>query len=173
VTGGSLGAAHLNQVLAAALTPLLDAGLQIIHLTGVGKAEPALRQLAKTRPSYQIHEYFENIAVAYQAADLALCRAGAGMVAELSAVGLPSILVPLPHGNGEQMANAQPLSQAGGALVIADQALTAQWLVDQVCKLINDATALPKMAEAAERCGSRNGAERLADLVETVVARGK
>ena len=63
--------------------------------------------------------YVDRMDLAYAAADFALCRGGAMTCAELTAVGLPAVYVPLPHGNGEQRLNAMPIEQAGGGLIVA------------------------------------------------------
>ena len=73
-------------------------------------------------------DYLERMDLAYAAADLALCRAGAVTVAELSAVGLPAAFVPLPIGNGEQRRNALPVIEAGGGLLVEDADLDATWI---------------------------------------------
>ena len=68
--------------------------------------------------------YLDRMDLAYAAADLAICRSGAMTVAEVSAVGLPAVYVPLPIGNGEQRLNALPVVNAGGGLLVADADLT-------------------------------------------------
>ncbi len=68
--------------------------------------------------------YLDRMDLAYSAADLVICRSGAMTVAEVSAVGLPAIYVPLPIGNGEQRLNALPVVNAGGGMIVADADLT-------------------------------------------------
>ena len=68
--------------------------------------------------------------LAYAAADAVLCRAGSNTVTEVSGVGLPAIYVPLPIGNGEQALNARPVVDAGGGLMVADAALTPEWVTE-------------------------------------------
>ena len=98
--------------------------------------------------------------LALAAADVALCRAGAMTVAELSAVGLPAAYVPLPIGNGEQRLNAAPVVAAGGALEVADADLSPEWLADTLVPLLTDPERVAAMARAAAR-----GGERDADVV--------
>ena len=81
---------------------------------------------------YVVVPYLDRMELAYAAADLALCRAGAITCAELAAVGLPAVYVPLPHGNGEQRLNATPVVAAGGGLLVDDADLTAAWVGDHV-----------------------------------------
>ena len=87
-------------------------------------------------------DYLERMDLAYAAADLALCRAGAVTVAELSAVGLPAAFVPLPIGNGEQRRNALPVVEAGGGLLVEDADLDATWIETHLVPLLTDPAAL-------------------------------
>jgi UDP-N-acetylglucosamine--N-acetylmuramyl-(pentapeptide) pyrophosphoryl-undecaprenol N-acetylglucosamine transferase len=103
--------------------------------------------------------------LALAAADLAICRAGAMTVAELSAVGLPALYVPLPHGNGEQALNARPVVQAGGALLVADAELTPATVIDQVVKVLTDPRRLAEMSAAARVAGHPDADEVLARIV--------
>ena len=133
VTGGSLGAQSLNRAIASSAADLL-VHAQIIHLTGRGKISE-VRELVTAsagadvltgigpesagQGDYHTAEYLERIDLAFACADLVICRAGAGSVSELAALGLPAIYVPLPIGNGEQRFNAEPVVNAGGGLLVA------------------------------------------------------
>jgi UDP-N-acetylglucosamine--N-acetylmuramyl-(pentapeptide) pyrophosphoryl-undecaprenol N-acetylglucosamine transferase len=110
-------------------------------------------------------DYLERMDLAYAAADLALCRSGAVTVAELSAVGLPAVFVPLPIGNGEQRRNALPLVEAGAGLLVPDAELTPGWITEHVVPLLADASALSRLATAAARAGVPDADERLASIV--------
>ena len=90
--------------------------------------------------------------------------------AELAAVGLPAVYVPLPIGNGEQRLNAAPVVAAGGGLLIEDADFTPGALRGQVLPLASDPARLEAMARAASAYGVRDGAERLADLVRSAAA---
>jgi UDP-N-acetylglucosamine--N-acetylmuramyl-(pentapeptide) pyrophosphoryl-undecaprenol N-acetylglucosamine transferase len=110
-------------------------------------------------------DYLERMDLAYAAADLALCRAGAVTVAELSAVGLPAAFVPLPIGNGEQRRNALPVVEAGGGVLVEDAALTGEWIEAHLLPLLTDPSALANYARHAAAAGSPDADERLADIV--------
>ncbi len=165
VTGGSLGALRLNSAVAASLQALSGAGIQTLHITGKGK--PVLDDSGSpvTAPLYQQREYVDVMADVYAAADLLLCRSGAGTVSEVAAVGLPAIFVPLPIGNGEQARNAADLVAAQGAVLVDDAALDAGWIQSELIPLCLDAPLLARMGAAAAEHGIKDAAERMADMV--------
>jgi UDP-N-acetylglucosamine--N-acetylmuramyl-(pentapeptide) pyrophosphoryl-undecaprenol N-acetylglucosamine transferase len=96
---------------------------------------------------------------------LMVCRAGASSVTEAAAVGVPAIFVPLPIGNGEQDLNARPVVEAGGALLVADDAFTPQWVTDNVPALATDPARLDAMGAAASGLIPRDADEKLARMV--------
>ena len=101
VTGGSLGALSLNRAVSGAAAQILAAGAQVLHLTGKGKGDEVRETVAGVDPQrYQVREYLEQMELAYAVADLVVCRSGAGSVAELAALGIPAVYVPLPIGSG-------------------------------------------------------------------------
>ncbi|ASK66637.1 undecaprenyldiphospho-muramoylpentapeptide beta-N-acetylglucosaminyltransferase [Brachybacterium avium] len=166
VTGGSLGAQRLNAAVAEAARAFTDAGAQILHISGRGKADDLPRH-----EGYRAVEYVTAMEDAYAAADLALTRSGAGTVSELTAVGLPAVLVPLPIGNGEQALNGEQVVAAGGALMIADDELDAAYLTGQVLPLLQDRDRLRAMSEAARTFGITDAAEVMADVVTGIARR--
>jgi UDP-N-acetylglucosamine--N-acetylmuramyl-(pentapeptide) pyrophosphoryl-undecaprenol N-acetylglucosamine transferase len=103
--------------------------------------------------------------LAYAAADAVVCRAGSNTVTEVSGVGLPAIFVPLPIGNGEQAHNARPVVDAGGGLLVADAALTPEWVSATVPELLNDADRLAAMSAAAANLIPLDADEKLAEMV--------
>jgi UDP-N-acetylglucosamine--N-acetylmuramyl-(pentapeptide) pyrophosphoryl-undecaprenol N-acetylglucosamine transferase len=103
------------------------------------------------------------------AAHLIVSRSGASTVAELSAIGRPGILVPLPHAlDQDQLANAGVLAQAGGAIRIEQRDFTPERLASDLDRLAADPVRLAHMAQAAKSAGTIDAAERLADLVMRV-----
>ncbi len=110
VTGGSSGGAlSINRAITAALPALAAAGVQTLHITGVGKAVKDDDGGLLAAEGYRQVEYVDGMENVYAAADVLLARAGAGTVSEVAAVGVPAVFVPLPIGNGEQALNAAPL----------------------------------------------------------------
>lgn len=171
VTGGSLGAAQLNESFASSADALLSAGVQVLHLTGAGKVPAALadRPVAADGPRYVVREYCDRMDLAYAAADLVVCRAGANTVTEVTTVGLPAVYVPLPIGNGEQRRNATDVVNEGGGVVVDNDAVTPQWVTGELTRLALDAPRLEAMARAAASLGSATAADDMVRLVEEAV----
>ncbi|QYN32833.1 undecaprenyldiphospho-muramoylpentapeptide beta-N-acetylglucosaminyltransferase [Pseudonocardia sp. DSM 110487] len=163
VFGGSLGARTLNTAVAAALPELLRAGIAVLHAHGKG-GEPA-----PPARGYVGVPYIERMDLAYAAADAVLCRAGATTVAEVSAVGLPAVYVPLPHGNGEQSLNARPVVEAGGGVLVPDAELTGERVVAELVPLLRDPRLLADAGAAARSSGHADAADTLARMVLELV----
>jgi UDP-N-acetylglucosamine--N-acetylmuramyl-(pentapeptide) pyrophosphoryl-undecaprenol N-acetylglucosamine transferase len=147
ITGGSLGAAAINEACAAAHASFTAAGLQVLHVTGAGKGE-SVRAAAAGDPAYHVVDYVDGMENAYLAASLIVCRSGAGTVAEVTTVGLPAVYVPLPIGNGEQAKNAAGPVAAGGARLIDNSAFNEDFVRDAVVPLAADSAALAGMEAA-------------------------
>jgi UDP-N-acetylglucosamine--N-acetylmuramyl-(pentapeptide) pyrophosphoryl-undecaprenol N-acetylglucosamine transferase len=172
VFGGSQGAVSLNRAVSAAAAGLAAAGVAVLHAHGP-KNTLDLRAPAPGDPPYVAVPYLDRMDLAYAAADLAICRSGAMTVAEVSAVGLPAIYVPLPIGNGEQRLNALPVVDAGGGMVVADAALTPELVVEQVTGVLNDPDRLAAMTAAAARVGHRDAARQVAQAALDVAGRAR
>ena len=110
--------------------------------------------------------FFNDLPARMANAHLIVSRSGASTVAELSAIGRPAILVPLPHAlDQDQFVNAGVLAEAGGAIRLEQRDFTPQRLASEIEKLASGPAALAKMAAAAKSAGTQDAAERLADLV--------
>ncbi len=153
--GGSQGALALNQALYGALRILRARGaqLQVIHLTGVDHLPAALEEQANSFSSYRAIGFLERMEDAYAAADFVLARAGASTLAELTAVGLPSILVPYPYAGDHQQANAAVLARAGAAVSVDQAELTDEHLAGLIGAVALDPQRRKLMAERARRLG--------------------
>ncbi|MBA8823419.1 UDP-N-acetylglucosamine--N-acetylmuramyl-(pentapeptide) pyrophosphoryl-undecaprenol N-acetylglucosamine transferase [Saccharopolyspora lacisalsi] len=168
VFGGSQGAQTLNTAFSGAADALGRAGIGVLHAHGP-KNTLALREVPGA-PPYVAVPYLDRMDLAYAAADLVVCRSGAMTVAEVSAVGLPGVFVPLPHGNGEQALNAQPVVSAGGARLVPDAELTPQRVTDEVLPLAGDAHRLREMSRATLGTGHREADRVLAQITLEVAA---
>jgi UDP-N-acetylglucosamine--N-acetylmuramyl-(pentapeptide) pyrophosphoryl-undecaprenol N-acetylglucosamine transferase len=172
VFGGSQGAVSLNRAVSAAAADLAAAGVAVLHAHGP-KNTLELREPAHGDPPYVAVPYLDRMDLAYAAADLVICRSGAMTVAEVSAVGLPAIYVPLPIGNGEQRLNALPVVNAGGGMLVADAALTPGLVAQQVAGLLTDPARLAAMTAAAARVGHRDAARQVAQAALDIARRAR
>ncbi|OZM74503.1 undecaprenyldiphospho-muramoylpentapeptide beta-N-acetylglucosaminyltransferase [Amycolatopsis antarctica] len=166
--GGSQGARSINTAVSAAAGDFAAAGVGVLHAHG--PKNTVVVQEFPGRPAYVPVPYLDRMDLAYAAADVVLCRSGAMTAAEVSAVGLPAIFVPLPHGNGEQGVNAEPAIGAGAGIVIDDADLTASSIRDLVLPLVTDAGRVKTMGAAAVGLGHREADEVLAGIVLDAVA---
>ncbi len=168
VTGGSQGALHLDQVVAASLPVFAErSDLQLLVLTGPGReaevAGPAARVDAAR---VVVVPFLDRMELAYAAADLVVSRAGATTVAELAVCGLPSVLVPYPYATeNHQDANARELARIGAAVVVPDAELTPSLFARSVLDLMDDPERLASMAACARGWAKPDAAERFASLV--------
>jgi UDP-N-acetylglucosamine--N-acetylmuramyl-(pentapeptide) pyrophosphoryl-undecaprenol N-acetylglucosamine transferase len=172
VTGGSQGARSLNQAVAAAAGWMRSAGVQVLHIIGP-RSDVDVPPPGGEPPCVAL-PYLDRMDLAYAAADLAICRSGAMTVAEVSAVGLPAIYVPLPIGNGEQRLNALPVVNAGGGMLVADADLTPGLVAREAGGLLNDPARLAAMTAAAARVGHPDAARQVAQAALDIarLARG-
>jgi UDP-N-acetylglucosamine--N-acetylmuramyl-(pentapeptide) pyrophosphoryl-undecaprenol N-acetylglucosamine transferase len=175
VFGGSQGARSLNRAIVAAHGQWGDQDLQVLHATGRATHEPTATAWAKVRerddgPRVNVLDFIESMADAYAAADLVICRAGATSIAELTVLGIPSVLVPYPHATADhQTENARALERAGGAVVIPDDELDAESLLAACRPLLADADRLRRVADAARAFGRPDAASNVARLVTGLV----
>ncbi|GGC70953.1 undecaprenyldiphospho-muramoylpentapeptide beta-N-acetylglucosaminyltransferase [Hoyosella rhizosphaerae] len=169
VFGGSQGARSLNEAVSAAAGELAKAGIGVLHAHGPKNTITVSR--ANDGPAYMAVPYLSRMDLAYAAADAVVCRSGAMTVAEVSAVGLPAVYVPLPHGNGEQELNAKPVVAAGGGIIAHDSELTRDYIIDHVIPLLTNPGRLTEMSAAAAGAGHRSAAAEVAKIVMDV-ARG-
>lgn len=164
VTGGSLGAKKINDVIEESRELLSAAGVQILHIVG-GKSELApLKQKGYVRLAY-----CDRMDMAIDAADFAVSRAGASTVSEFSAVGLPALYLPYAVGNGEQAKNIRSVVAAGGAITIADSEFSREWVAGNLVPLLSTAKKIAEMRTNTLGQGVPDGTARLLALVKGVL----
>ncbi|MGF7123855.1 MULTISPECIES: undecaprenyldiphospho-muramoylpentapeptide beta-N-acetylglucosaminyltransferase [unclassified Rhodococcus (in: high G+C Gram-positive bacteria)] len=168
VFGGSQGARSLNEAVAGAAPQLAAAGISVLHAYG---PKNSVEVESHPEAPYVAVPYLTRMDLAYSAADAVICRSGAMTVAEVSAVGLPAVYVPLPHGNGEQELNARPVVAAGGGMIVPDAELTPHYVSETVVPLLADRARLEEMGRSAAGAGHRSAAATVAQIVVDV-ARG-
>jgi UDP-N-acetylglucosamine--N-acetylmuramyl-(pentapeptide) pyrophosphoryl-undecaprenol N-acetylglucosamine transferase len=172
VVGGSQGARVMADIVPGAIERLEPALWGRLVLTQQVREEDMTRVRAvydRLKIDAELAPFFSNLPARLASNHLVISRSGAGTVAELGAIGRPSILVPLPGSiDQDQFANAGVLVQAGGALRIAQADFTPDRLAAEVSALAAEPARLTAMAAAARTVGRLDAAERLADLVMKV-----
>ncbi len=169
--GGSLGAGRINRAIAEMVSSFWDVSLPLAvwHVVG-GRDWPGwTAALGHVRSGifYRAVEYEDRMSMAYIAADLAVCRAGAMTIAELAAFGLPALLVPLPGAPGDhQNHNARALVSAGAAELLEDTQCTGRRLAEEVSSLAGDSARLGAMGAAGQSLARLGAAEHIAGLLE-------
>jgi UDP-N-acetylglucosamine--N-acetylmuramyl-(pentapeptide) pyrophosphoryl-undecaprenol N-acetylglucosamine transferase len=176
VVGGSQGAEILNRLMPAALARVAAKGIafDVVHQAGKGRAGEVVTAYGKRGLSGDrafVHEFLDDMAAAYAAADLVVARAGAMSVAEVAAAGRPALLVPFAAAtHGHQEANGRALESLGAAVVVTEAEATEESLAAALAGLLEDPLRLLAMGEAARRSAAPDAASRLCDLLFEVEA---
>ncbi|WP_124061078.1 undecaprenyldiphospho-muramoylpentapeptide beta-N-acetylglucosaminyltransferase [Gordonibacter sp. Marseille-P4307] len=174
VTGGSLGARHVNGAVAALKDRLLsNPSLHVVHVTGPKELASVQKRLALTPEQVQrwhLFGYQSEMGKCMAAADAIVSRAGATSLAEIAARAIPAVLVPFPHATADhQTMNARSYVEAGCALLIADDEVDGPKFESAVCRLVEDGSMRASMTAAARNLNAADAASLLADEVERAV----
>jgi len=174
VFGGSQPVRRLNAAVAGALPRLVER-FHVVHVTGdYGYAEAVANQAQlppDVRDRYRPYRFLgEEMLAALAAADLVVGRAGSSTLAEVSALGVPMVVVPYPHAAGHQRANAEALVAAGAARLVEDEAFDSAALIEATA-LIDNAATRDRMAAAARSLSRPGAAEAVAELVMATAER--
>lgn len=168
VLGGSQGAQALNKLMLRELEGMKTRGIQIWHQTGSEEYEKIQQVYTEKYPEARVSAFIDDMQAAYRFADLVICRAGATTIAELTAAGKPSILVPFPYAtHNHQLKNARYLERAGAALVFQQSQLEELCLAAAVEDLLHMPERLAKMGRLARELGKPDAGAR---VVEELVA---
>jgi len=170
VVGGSLGAQTIND-LAIALARSPERAFDMVIVTGPRYHEATRTALDPLPEGVTLVDYEDRMPEAYAAADLALCRAGSSTLAELTAVGLGSVLVPSPNvTDNHQEGNARGLEAVGAARVVVERGLDLDAAVADIASLMAERDTLAAMGEAAGEQFKGDTAGTVADLIEACLA---
>jgi UDP-N-acetylglucosamine--N-acetylmuramyl-(pentapeptide) pyrophosphoryl-undecaprenol N-acetylglucosamine transferase len=172
VFGGSQGARIMADIVPPAVEKLEPRLQMRLHVTQQTREEdiPRVREIyARAQVKAEIAPFFNDLPARMAASHLVISRSGASTLAELSAIGRPAILVPLPHAlDQDQLVNAAVLERAGGAILLKQEAFTPDRVAVEIAALQSEPGRLVDMAKAARSVGRLDAAERLADLVMKV-----
>ena len=169
---GSLGAAHMNEVILSFFErEIADGRFRHIHSAG-RNYEQVGRQLRQrgvepaSYPELDLRPYIYDMPQVMRAADLVICRAGASTISELTALGVPAIMVPSPYvTNNHQEKNARILSDAGAAVLLREEECTGENMYAEACRILDDEQLQQSMGEEMAKLSVFDAAERIYDLL--------
>ena len=163
VYGGSRGALKINEVVTAYIKEKqLPAGVNLIYVTGEIYYREVVDNLKEVPERVTLYEYLQEMPAALASADLAVTRSGATTLAELTALGIPALLIPSPNVvDNHQYYNARLLSDAGAAVLIEEYEFDHHRLAEQIDCLFADTELLTEMSRNSKRMGIPDAAERL------------
>jgi UDP-N-acetylglucosamine--N-acetylmuramyl-(pentapeptide) pyrophosphoryl-undecaprenol N-acetylglucosamine transferase len=173
VFGGSQGSAFLNRSVPPVLARVASAipGLEILHQAGRGKAAEPVAAYQESGTAADVREYLFDMAGAYAWADFVIARSGAGTVSEIAAVGLPALFVPFAEAaDNHQVANARPLVERGGALLVEERDFDTDRVAGTVMTILRDDDGLDAMSAATATWACRDAKERIVRELVTMVA---
>lgn len=172
--GGSLGSRRINRAVSEAVAEWAGESIVVQHVVGSRgwtTDPPELAASIAAGVDYRPVEYEVDMPTVLCAADLVICRAGATTVAELTALGVPAILVPLPGSPGDhQTANARQVVAAGGAKMLAEEFLSGQALGLLLAEMLADDKALKVMSESSRSIGRPDAADKVVELIVEVLS---
>ncbi len=174
ITGGSQGSRTLNQAAYGSWSYFREnrVPVRFIHQTGTAAHAELAGKFAESGMEGQLAPFIDDMPAAFALADLVICRAGAGAVAELAAAGKPSILVPLPTAADQhQLRNAEAFQKAGAAMLVLDREMDGGRLFEEVEKLRTHPEMLHRMGERARTFAHPDAARRAANVLEEAIAR--
>lgn len=171
ITGGSQGARALNEAVIDALPELmkLDPPIQVVHQVGEKNWQECKQRVGAgiSHSRYFLKAYFDDLAIAYAATDLAVSRAGAMTIAELAVTGTPAIFVPYPYAaQDHQSHNARFIQSKGAAIVLPQTELSGERLCELIVSLITDEAKLKSMRDHMLALGSPTSAHILAQQIK-------
>ena len=174
VFGGSQGARYFSETVPGALAtvpPLLRSRLEVVQQCRAEDLDAVRAAYAASGIRAELETFFRDLPERLAESHLVIGRAGASSIAELTVIGRPSILVPLPHAlDNDQLQNASRLAESGGAWCIEQKDLSAERLGGEIARLIASPELLSQVAASAKAQGKPDAVERLADLVEELAA---
>lgn len=172
ITGGSQGALAINDVILRCLPKLepLSNELQIIHCTGEFGYEAAKAAYKQTNINAFVCSFLDDMGAAFSLADVIICRAGATTIAEITAVGIPAILIPYPHAaDNHQYWNAMELASNGGGYLLQQIDLTPEKIIELITDLLSNRERYDRMKTLNKGLGMPNAASRVVDNICRVI----
>lgn len=174
IFGGSRGARPINEAVVKSLSQFGRKSYQVLYITGDVHFDAVKREveLVGNPENVVIKPFVHNMPEVLAGIDLTVSRAGATTIAELTSLGIPSILIPSPYvTNNHQEKNARSLSDRGAAKLLLEKDLTSEVLIEEIDKILNDSSSLASMKESAKDLGVRDAAKRLYRVMEELTVK--
>lgn len=173
IFGGSRGSLRMNESFVEAIDAFEEKDYQVVMVTGqvhYDKINNLITSLKKTLQNITVLPYINNMVQMFQNTDLVVCRSGATTLIELTALGLPSVLIPSPYvTENHQEANAMSLVERDAATMILEKDLDGERLVAEIDAIMNDANKREKMAENSKALGITDASTRLETIIHSLV----
>ena len=160
--GGGTGSLFINNLIISSLPELLNF-CQVIHITGAGKSVPAIA-LKEKQEHYHAFEFVVNeLPNIFAAADIVICRAGIGTLTELSALGKPAVVIPIP--DSQQELNVEYFKHYKAIISLSQRELSAQSFIEEIRELIGDRESLKFLHTQIQKLSFPNSRERMRDII--------
>ena len=168
IMGGSQGAVRINELVAKSLPKFVEAGIQVLHITGPHDYEKMTEVFLANRQAGTVADFLNEVQHAYTVADLAICRAGASSSVELAYFGVPAIMIPYPYAaDDHQTANAAIFSAPGAAEMWKQSELSEETFADQIIDLVDDSLRLSRMKATMQQLARPDASNEVCDAILT------
>ena len=172
ISGGSRGAAPINDAFISEIAKYEKADFEVVFVTGSAHYERIIAQIEgfKSLKNVQVRPFIDKMPQFLVSADLFVGRSGSTFLSEITALGVPSILIPSPYvTENHQEFNARSVTDHGGGVLILEQDLTGEHLFLEISKILHDSVRLKSMSSAAKALGIPDAADRLIAIVNDLV----
>ncbi|MGY3724573.1 UDP-N-acetylglucosamine-N-acetylmuramylpentapeptide N-acetylglucosamine transferase [Granulicatella balaenopterae] len=173
IFGGSRGAEKINQTIVDIYQDFADKPYQVVAVTGAGhydKINKLITEQEKLLPQVHLFPYIKDMPNLFQFSDVVVCRSGATTLTELTALGLPSVLIPSPYvTNNHQQRNAESLVNGDAALMVLEKDLTKESLMTAINEVMDHPAKRQEMTDNAKKLGIIDANDRLFGIIQSIV----
>ncbi len=171
ILGGSQGSAKLNQDIPKSFSNFDNTKLIITHQTGKNDYDKVLNSYSELGIKANVYDFIDNMKEVYEKTDIIICRSGAGTISEITAFGIPAILVPFSHAaHDHQLLNAMYLEKKSAAIIVEENNLNSQSIARALNKILRN-NNLKKMAESSKALGRPQAAGEIVNHIESMIGK--
>lgn len=173
ILGGSQGSNRLNQDIPKCFSKIEKSSIRIVHQTGEKDYHMVMKAYEESGIDAEVYKFIDNIKDVYESTDLIICRSGAGTLSEITAVGIPAILVPFSYAaHDHQLLNAMYMEKKGAAVIVEENNINEQTMTKALNRILKNGK-LYEMSEKSKSIGKPNAAADIVDEIEAVTGRYK